>query len=76
MEQVNLREVDDLVASPAEHGFKHEETKTFHLIERDRRWHGEFLTRDVDFDERGAVVGKCTSRFFIDASCSVFRRRP
>ena len=55
-EEIDLRQIDDFVAAPAEHGFEHEEAEAGHLLQRDGRRHGKFLSAYADFDQRGAVM--------------------
>src|SRR5215470_1915430 len=54
--EVRPGEVDDLVAPAAEHRLEHEDAEASHLLEADRRWHGEFPSVHRHVDERGSVV--------------------
>src|SRR5207249_213849 len=55
-EEIDLCQIDDLVAAPAENRFEHEEAQAGHLLEGDRRRHGELLAVDEDLDKSGSVV--------------------
>src|SRR5260370_40354211 len=55
-EEVDLSQIDDFVAAPAENCFEHEKAEAGHLLKADRRRHGEFLPVYRDFNQRGAVV--------------------
>src|SRR5213593_3960537 len=50
-EEIDLCQIDDLVAAPAENRFEHEEAQAGHLLEGDRRRHGELLAVDEDLVE-------------------------
>src|SRR6266481_4221601 len=57
--QVDLGEVDDFIAAPAENRFHHEQAEALRLFQSDRRGHREFLTRDEDLNHGRAVVLQC-----------------
>jgi hypothetical protein len=71
-EEIDLREIDDFVAAPAEHGFEHEEAESGHLLQRDGRMHGKFLSADADVGQRGAVM----SERLCQQWCRLRKRQP
>src|SRR5262245_38563187 len=56
VKQIDLCQIDDFVAPPTENCFEHEEAEAGHLLEADRRRHGEFLSRYGSLDQSRAVV--------------------
>src|SRR5215471_1142764 len=54
--EVRPGEVDDLVATAAEHRLEHEDAEAGHLLEADRRRHGEFPPVHGHLDKRGSIV--------------------
>ena len=59
MKEIDLRQINDFVAPPTENGFEHEEAETGHLLEADRRRHGELLAGYGNLDQSRAVVHEC-----------------
>src|SRR5437764_1641733 len=55
-EEIDLGQIDDFLAAPAQHGLEHEETEAGHLIELDRGRHGQLLPVDENLDEGGSVM--------------------
>src|SRR6185503_15083074 len=55
-EQIDLCQIDDFVATPAQNCFEGEQSESLHLRETYRRRHGEFLPVDKDFDQGRAVM--------------------
>src|SRR5712692_1479354 len=55
-EEIDSRQIDDLVAAPAEDCFQHEQAEALGLLQRDCRRHREFLARHRDLDQCGTVV--------------------
>jgi hypothetical protein len=56
VKEIDLCQIDDFVAPPTENGFEHEEAEAGHLLEADRRRHGELLSRHGNLDQSSAVV--------------------
>ena len=54
--EIDLGQIDDFVAAPAQNGLEHEQAEAGHLLEADRRRHGELLPVHDDFHQRGSVV--------------------
>src|SRR5882724_4978342 len=55
-QQIHSRQIDNLVAAAAENCFRHEQAETFCLLQSNRRWHREFLTRYKNLDQCRAVM--------------------
>src|SRR5262245_24879540 len=48
--------MDDLVPTPADNWFEHEEAEALHLLKSNRRWHGELLPTHDGFDQSRSIM--------------------
>src|SRR4030095_16087480 len=55
-EEIDLSQIDDFVAAPAENCFEHEQAEALHLLKGNRRRHGELLPTHDDFDQSRSVM--------------------
>jgi len=45
LQEIDFRKIDNLIAASAQHGFQGEETEASHLLDGDRWWNKEFLSK-------------------------------
>jgi len=55
-EEIYISQIDEFAAAHGENHPEHEEAETIGLLERNRRWHGELLSADNDFDQSWSVM--------------------
>jgi hypothetical protein len=73
--EVGLCQVDDLIASAADHGFHHVEGEALRHLDRDGGRHGEFRPVHHRIDQNGAIMGQCGGdRLFHLPRADLFRQ--